>query len=1593
MVRISIKYLFASAATICLAAWLLLLPGVSVASEKISRGVPRSSSLDISIWFNKPALGDTLCPGAEYSFQYCMISNISSSSRKYYVRYDGGVWKFVSYVTIFDTQQRTRCDLTPMDPVFIEPGHSTIQFGIKDYSDQNFIALSVVAPIRASCTTCNFQGPVKLQNCGQPDYGNKILALGPSEALLLGATCIRRSEDGGKIWDITAQLPFLHPRSLGMDEATSRIYAIRARSIHVSSDRGRSWTKQGGMKSSSGEIFLGAVGSNGHIVLITDVMSETYSSVLYSSNGFATAGTSSSIPGKVLSIAYVPGTQQTFIACGLYLDPSQKYLARIWKTTNGGASWFEVYSRTGTGHFGALAFSPSGNTGVAFAADGAEIYGVFTLDRGQTWTPIQSVPVYGSFGDRIRNGGIAFINDRVGYTININRTVFVTTDRGKTWNTCTRFNELIDWSYPSITGAASSTGQGVYIITSDWNLYADYLPISGQKFLKISSPKIGDHYNPGSTIPITWSTDVDSVEIHFSSNNGKDWTFVAKVPGNPGSYSWKAPTLKSDVCRIRLRDARDHSLFSLSDLFSIGTTTHILSIRSSVNGVSVKVTRGQETRTYSLPADITVDHGAAVTVEIDQAPPGYVFSHWLVNGTTTQKIEDLSVLADTRIDAVFQESDHYSVQVESTPSGFPCKASPPDDNNVTNFVTPTTLSYQSNTRISITAGVKDGYYFKHWLLNGVPVSDQTVSLTVTGDVQLQAIFARNSVRIGMLVVEADDMQTDTRGDIITARGNLKIGIADQNTTRWILKFTGNTEAILNKTASSIQLVSWSTARFLPDSPIGSTLASGKSSIAFNPSKGSMYLSGEMGIGSAQNSALNDKVWFDGTIDLVDLSAAGQLNLHNSLFQDIPIVQARVDFSRYLFEFQIGLPEGVGIDIGGFNLGTGAAGLKISLQYKESGKQAVMEIRGGFDASASLAFPDHIGGISMSPLPSASIPTLALRLLMRLGAENRLGRIEVLDDMSMGFGSGIGVTLELAKGSFIDIGDPLFLVGTGRLYGGVVFGVKLGVITTPEISVMINVARLTVNSTLSSSGFTCYPTGIIGIGDHFQLAGASGVLEVDFKTGRMRVEGTLISGDSRLFSSSLEGELITDFQNNFVKFRSREANVSLFGFKTNTSREFFMTKDGLVLDFSTKVTLVENTLSTTIKARGLVSLSPPPTVSGVMTSTITVGQFVFESGGTVFITPNKLVISAQLFGVPCELTFAPGGSGFAPELADGAHLSGIAVPGRFYLSMESEGSIGLEKRITISDQLIIYHGTEGTEQNGWIIPRGEGGTRDKILVVNQGIPDTVAIDALSTTLSFMMFVPDQDSLLAVYSFQGDVRYGEKFYLFLSGRPVLESRLTGKRWELAPVAYFRVVSPGKRTVLVSPPVITRSNDSTAIEWATNRKASARILGGASPDSTPVCVWFSRKAAKTHRVKIKSESKYICLLIQDEDGGYIILGPYDITNIRKVPLSVTDSHASLPSGFLLENTYPNPFSRSTTVSFKLPEAAVVTIKVVDVLGRDVAVLIDDKLQPGRHTTTWNGRTRENKSAPAGAYFLVMEVRLNDTRYRTIRRMALMH
>ncbi len=75
--------------------------------------------------------------------------------------------------------------------------------------------------------------------------------------------------------------------------------------------------------------------------------------------------------------------------------------------------------------------------------------------------------------------------------------------------------------------------------------------------------------------------------------------------------------------------------------------------------------------------------------------------------------------------------------------------------------------------------------------------------------------------------------------------------------------------------------------------------------------------------------------------------------------------------------------------------------------------------------------------------------------------------------------------------------------------------------------------------------------------------------------------------------------------------------------------------------------------------------------------------------------------------------------------------------------------------------------------------------------------------------------------------------------------------------------------------------------------------------------------------------------------------------------------------PKDYKLYNNFPNPFNPSTKIAFELPKASHVTLKIYDVLGREVAQVADQSYPAGYNETTWYGINGDGEQVASGVYF----------------------
>jgi hypothetical protein len=94
----------------------------------------------------------------------------------------------------------------------------------------------------------------------------------------------------------------------------------------------------------------------------------------------------------------------------------------------------------------------------------------------------------------------------------------------------------------------------------------------------------------------------------------------------------------------------------------------------------------------------------------------------------------------------------------------------------------------------------------------------------------------------------------------------------------------------------------------------------------------------------------------------------------------------------------------------------------------------------------------------------------------------------------------------------------------------------------------------------------------------------------------------------------------------------------------------------------------------------------------------------------------------------------------------------------------------------------------------------------------------------------------------------------------------------------------------------------------------------------------------------------------IIKTTTGGGVLIGVEPVSYI-------------VPQKYNLYQNYPNPFNPVTKIRFDIPKAMNASLKIYDILGREVSVVVNDFLIPGTYAFDFDG-----SSLPSGVYFYVL-------------------
>jgi hypothetical protein len=115
----------------------------------------------------------------------------------------------------------------------------------------------------------------------------------------------------------------------------------------------------------------------------------------------------------------------------------------------------------------------------------------------------------------------------------------------------------------------------------------------------------------------------------------------------------------------------------------------------------------------------------------------------------------------------------------------------------------------------------------------------------------------------------------------------------------------------------------------------------------------------------------------------------------------------------------------------------------------------------------------------------------------------------------------------------------------------------------------------------------------------------------------------------------------------------------------------------------------------------------------------------------------------------------------------------------------------------------------------------------------------------------------------------------------------------------------------------------------------------------------------------------------------GLIVVLPDGNVLVLPSVPTSINPIKSTTPTSFELDQNYPNPFNPTTTISFMVPQNELVTLTVHNIIGQEVATLVNERLAPGSYRIDFDAR-----NLASGTYFYIVEA----GSFRSVKKMTLL-
>jgi hypothetical protein len=186
--------------------------------------------------------------------------------------------------------------------------------------------------------------------------------------------------------------------------------------------------------------------------------------------------------------------------------------------------------------------------------------------------------------------------------------------------------------------------------------------------------------------------------------------------------------------------------------------------------------------------------------------------------------------------------------------------------------------------------------------------------------------------------------------------------------------------------------------------------------------------------------------------------------------------------------------------------------------------------------------------------------------------------------------------------------------------------------------------------------------------------------------------------------------------------------------------------------------------------------------------------------------------------------------------------------------------------------------------------------------------------------------------------------------ISGRKscaVTISQVTGTDWHIE-LWQWLSIHPGRKYVITFK---AKASSSKVITLAVQQAASpyTMYLGKAHTLTTAVQTF-------TDSVSINTSDQAKLEFFLGSSTETVWIDFVSVIESSSVTTGVIDQRDEKPEAFEFLNNYPNPFNTSTVISYRVTKNGFVSMKIVDMMGREVATLVNEQKSVGDYSIEWN-------------------------------------